>query len=89
MKIKRVLDSINSRSLSRLHRGLYHLKRPGRKPYNPLSILKAPLLKLWDGLARRHKLLPYTVMLLGLVFLVFAVWYLWRWISFGEANLRI
>ena len=45
MKIKRVLDSINSRRLSRLLRGLYHRKGPGRKPYNPLSMLKAQLMK--------------------------------------------
>ena len=44
MKIKRVLDSINHRSLRRLLRGLYHRKGPGRKPYNPLSMLKAQLL---------------------------------------------
>ena len=45
MKIKLVLDSINFRSLRRLLRGLYHRKGPGRKPYNPLSMLKAQLLK--------------------------------------------
>jgi len=45
VKIKQVLDSINSRHLCRLLRGLYHRRRPGRKPYNPLSMLKAQLLK--------------------------------------------
>jgi len=45
VKIKQVLDSINSRRLSSLLRGLYHRKGPGRKPYNPLSLLKAQLLK--------------------------------------------
>jgi transposase len=45
VKIKRVLDSINLRSLRRLLRALYHRKGPGRKPYNPLSMLKAQLLK--------------------------------------------
>jgi len=45
VKIKQVLDSINSRRLRRLLRGLYHRKGPGRKPYNPLSMLKAQLLK--------------------------------------------
>ena len=45
MKIKQVLDSISSRSLRRLLRGLYHRNGPGRKPYNPLSMLKAQLLK--------------------------------------------
>ena len=45
MKIKQVLDSTSSRRLGRLLRGLYHRKGPGRKPYNPLSMLKAQLLK--------------------------------------------
>jgi transposase len=45
VKIKRVLDSINLRGLRRLLRGLYHRKGPGRKPYNPLSMLKAQLMK--------------------------------------------
>jgi len=45
VKIKQVLDSINSRHLCRLLRGLYHRRGPGRKPYNPLSMLKAQLLK--------------------------------------------
>jgi transposase len=40
-----MLDSINLRGLRRLLRGLYHRKGPGRKPYNPLSMLKAQLLK--------------------------------------------
>jgi transposase len=45
VKIKQVLDSVNSRSLRRLLRALYHRKGPGRKPINPLSMLKAQLLK--------------------------------------------
>jgi transposase len=45
VKIKQVLDSINTRRLRSLLRGLYHRKGPGRKPYNPLSMLKAQLLK--------------------------------------------
>ena len=45
VKINQVLDSINSRRLRRLLRDLYHRKGPGRKPYNPLSMLKAQLLK--------------------------------------------
>jgi transposase len=45
VKIKRVLDSINLRGLRRLLRALYHRKGPGRKPYNPLSMLKAQLMK--------------------------------------------
>ena len=45
MNLKRVLDSINLKGLRRLLGGLYHRKGPGRKPYNPLSMLKAQLLK--------------------------------------------
>jgi len=45
VKIKCVLNSVNSGHSRRLLRGLYHSKGPGRKPYNPLSILKAQLLK--------------------------------------------
>lgn len=45
MKLKQVLDSVNSRRLRRLLKGFYHRKGPGRKPYNPLSILKTQLLK--------------------------------------------
>jgi len=45
VKIKQVLDSVNSRRLRSLLRGLYHREGPGRKPYNPLSMLKAQLLK--------------------------------------------
>jgi transposase len=45
VKIKQVLDSINSRPLRSMLRGLYHRKGPGRRPYNPLSMLKAQLLK--------------------------------------------
>ena len=44
-KIKRVLNSVNLRGLLRLLKGLYHRKGPGRRPYNPLSMLKAQLLK--------------------------------------------
>jgi transposase len=45
VKIKQVLDSINSRPLHRMLRSLYHQRGPGRRPYNPLSMLKAQLLK--------------------------------------------
>ena len=45
MKIRQVLNSVNARPVRRLLRGLYHRKGPGRKPYNPLSMLKAQLLK--------------------------------------------
>ena len=40
-----MLDSINYRRISRLLKGFYHRKGTGRKPYNPLSMLKAQLLK--------------------------------------------
>ena len=42
----------------------------------------APLLKIWDRLAKKNKLLPYLVILLGQVFIIFAVWLIWRWIGF-------
>ena len=53
------------------------------------GISLAPLLKIWDWLVKKNKMLPYLLILLGLVFLVFAAWLIWQWISFGEANLRI
>ena len=49
----------------------------------------APLLKIWGRLSKKHRLLPYTVILLGLVFLALAVWFVWRWISFQAAHLRL
>jgi len=48
----------------------------------------APLLKLWDRLAKIHKLLPYLAVFLGLVFLCFAVWFTWQWISFQASHTR-
>lgn len=45
MNLKQVLDSINSRPLRRILKGLYHRRGPGRRHYNPLSMLKAQLLK--------------------------------------------
>jgi transposase len=45
VNIKRVLDSVDSKNLRRLLRGFYPRRGPGRKPYNPLSMLKAQLLK--------------------------------------------
>jgi transposase len=45
VKIKQVLHSVNTKHIRRLLRNLYHRKGRGRKPYNPLSILKAQLLK--------------------------------------------
>jgi len=45
VKIKQVLNSVNTKHIRRLLRDLYHRKGPGRKPYNPISILKAQLLK--------------------------------------------
>lgn len=48
-----------------------------------------PLLKIWDRLAKKHKLLPYAVVLLGLVLLAFAVWFIWQLISFHAAHIRL
>ena len=45
MKIKQVLNSVNTKHIRRLLRNLYHRKGPGRKPINPLAMLKAQLLK--------------------------------------------
>ncbi len=45
MKIKQVLNSVNTTHTRRLLKGFYHKKGPGRKPYNPLAMLKAQLLK--------------------------------------------
>jgi hypothetical protein len=36
---------ISSRPIRRLLRGLYHWRGPGRKPYNPISMLKVQFLK--------------------------------------------
>jgi transposase len=44
VKIKQVLNSENTKHIRRLLRNLYHKKGPGRKPYNPLAMLKAQLL---------------------------------------------
>ena len=40
-----MLNSINTTHTRRFLKGLYHTKGPGRKPYNPLNMLKAQLLK--------------------------------------------
>jgi len=45
VNLKRVLDSVDSKNLRRLLRGFYHRRGPGRKPYNPMSMLKAQLMK--------------------------------------------
>jgi len=45
VKIKQVLNSVNTKHIRRLLRDLYHRKGPGRKPINPLAMLKAQLLK--------------------------------------------
>jgi len=45
VKIKQVLNSVNTTHTRRFLKGLYHKKGPGRKPYNPLNMLKAQLLK--------------------------------------------
>ena len=45
MKIKQVLNSVNTKHIRSQLRNLYHRKGPGRKPINPLAMLKAQLLK--------------------------------------------
>jgi transposase len=40
-----VLNSVNTKHTRRLLRDLYHRKGPGRKPLNPMAMLKAQLLK--------------------------------------------
>ena len=40
-----MLNSVNTPHTRRLLKGFYHKKGPGRKPYNPMSMLKAQLLK--------------------------------------------
>ena len=40
-----MLNSVNIKNIRRLLRNLYHRKGRGRKPYNPLAMLKAQLLK--------------------------------------------
>ncbi len=45
MKIKQVLNSINTKQIRSQLRDLYHRKGPGRKPINPMAMLKAQLLK--------------------------------------------
>ena len=45
MKIKQVLNSVNTKHIRGQLRDLYHRKGSGRKPLNPISMLKAQLLK--------------------------------------------
>jgi transposase len=45
VKIKQVLDSVNSRHIRGSLKNLYHRKGPGRNPINPMAMLKAQLLK--------------------------------------------
>ena len=45
MKIKQVLNSVNTKHIQSQLRDLYHRKGPGRKPINPLAMLKTQLLK--------------------------------------------
>lgn len=45
MKIRQVLNSVNTPHTRRLFKGFYHKKGPGRKPIDPLAMLKAQLLK--------------------------------------------
>lgn len=45
MRIKRLLSSLNLGSIRKFLMSLYHQEGAGRKPYNPVSMLKAQLLK--------------------------------------------
>jgi transposase len=45
VKIKQVLNSVNTKHIRNQLRDHYHRKGPGRKPINPLAMLKAQLLK--------------------------------------------
>ena len=45
MSIKQVLGSLNLGSIRRFLMSLYHTAGPGRKPHDPVSMLKAQLLK--------------------------------------------
>ena len=45
MSIKRVLDSLNLGSIREFLTSLYHGAGPGRKPYDPVCMLKTQLLK--------------------------------------------
>jgi transposase len=45
VKIKQVLNSVNTKNIRRLLRDHYHKKGPGRNPINPTAMLKAQLLK--------------------------------------------
>jgi len=45
VKIKQVLNSVNTPHTRHLLKGFYHKKGPGRRPIDPLAMLKAQLLK--------------------------------------------
>ncbi|MGD0803930.1 MAG: transposase, partial [Candidatus Bathyarchaeia archaeon] len=45
MNVERVLDSLNLNQIRAELAEHYHLEGPGRKPINPLSMLKAQLAK--------------------------------------------
>jgi transposase len=45
VKIKQLLNSVNTKHIRSQLRDLYHRKGPGRKPINPMAMLKAQLLK--------------------------------------------
>jgi len=45
VKIKQVFNSVSTPHTRRLLKGFYHKKGPGRKPIDPLAMLKAQLLK--------------------------------------------
>jgi hypothetical protein len=55
VKIKQVLNPINTTHRRRFLKGFYHTKGPGRKPYNPLNILKAQLLNLLLRIPRERR----------------------------------
>lgn len=44
--IKQVRDSLDSSSIRSFLTSLYHAVGPGRKPYSPVSMLKAQVLNL-------------------------------------------
>ena len=57
MSIRQVLGSLNLGSIRGFLMSLYHGEGAGRKPYNPVCILKAQVLKyLWRGPSPREKL---------------------------------
>jgi len=58
VKIKQVLNSVNMPHTRRLLKSFYNKKGLGRKPYNPMSMLKAQLLKHLPRIPRDRRLTP-------------------------------